>query len=775
MKLLTSLSLCALVLSGQAFASSTEALTIPTLSESVKIDGVLDEPQWQNALNVPINNVTWPYENQPSPVKTHVLVYENGESLFLGFVATDPNPEKIRAFYQDRDKGWNDDMVGFKIDPYNNQNLAYQFFINPLGVQLDSIENEITKQESSAWDGTWYSQGQITDTGYIVEVELPLSVLNFKHGDDIKEMAMEFVRFYPRNERLRLSSMQIDHANSCWICQMHTTYGFKNAKQSANVTIVPAIVAGRSERRKVANAGNEPWQSDTNVEPSLDAKWAITPETSLTATINPDFSQVEADVAQLSINNNFTLFFPEKRSFFLENADYFATPWDLVYTRNVSSPEAGVKLTSSQGNHTFAAFAANDEQTNVIIGGNLGSNIVQLDDKSNNLAARYLFNANDVKLALSTTARQGDGYYNYLTSTDLKYQPNNNDTFIAVLGYSKSKYSDAFRDALCNGENCNDINEPCFVDCPINESYLRVANNEAISDIAYKLEYEHNQKHWTVFAAYNNFGKDFRADLGFITQIDFNKFVTGGRYRWYGDNNTWYNRIEWYTDWDISHNDNGELLEKEFETNISANGPWQSYVQLAYVTRDKVGLRHDKSSLAIDNNTDLFGEHELALYAEMKPLPGTFAAIRLSNARTIDLANNRLGDKVQIRPEINWFLTRHLELRIRHTYESLEADNAPVFDANLTDFRLSYQFNINSFIRFAMIYSDIERNPENYLNPVNSRYKGLSSQLLYSYKLNPQTVFFAGYSDSGYQDDNLQNIERNNRSLFIKLSYAWML
>ena len=126
---------------------------------------------------------------------------------------------------------------------------------------------------------------------------------------------------------------------------MTTATGFAGAKSGNHLTIVPALVAGASQQRQVSAAGNSDWKTDNNVEPSLDVKWGITPDINFNATLNPDFSQVEADEAQVSVNDTFALFFNEKRSFFLDNADYFASPLDLVYTRNVSSPDAGIRLT----------------------------------------------------------------------------------------------------------------------------------------------------------------------------------------------------------------------------------------------------------------------------------------------------------------------------------------------------------------------------------------------------------------------------------------------
>ncbi|MBE0363326.1 hypothetical protein PULV_a3514 [Pseudoalteromonas ulvae UL12] len=757
---------------------AADKIDIPYIAKSAVIDGVLDEPHWQQAYPIKVDNVTWPYENIPSDEKMDVLVYENGEMLYIAYQAFDSSPEHIRAFYRDRDRAWDDDLVGLKIDSFNNQKLAYQFFINPLGVQMDSIENELTKQESDAWDGIWESAGQINEQGYIVEVAIPFRMLNFDDSVKTKQMAMEFVRFIPRNERLRVSSIKIDHNNNCWICQMHTVTGFEQTQQGNNLTIVPALVMGKSQQRDISSAHPD-WQDDSTIEPSLDVKWGITPDVTLNTTINPDFSQVEADVAQLSINDNFALFYPEKRAFFADNADYFTSPWDLIYTRNVAEPDFGAKVTGNVGQHNFAAFVANDQQSNIIIPGNLGSTIVSLDNKSKNAAGRYRYDfSNDFSIAATTTARESDDYHNYMVSLDTKYRFTDSDTFVFQYAQSDTQYSDEFVDNLCGSQSCDNPDETeCEIgsDCAYSEPLLRVLSDTPLKDNAYRISYEHNEKHWMAFSNYSNIGDEFRADLGFMGQVDFNKFVTGGRYRWYGDDKTWWNRMEFYSDWDISHNDNQELLEKELQASFSINGPLQSYVQLELMQRQRTGLRHDKSSLVIDGNTTLFDEDLVALYAEIKPMAGLFMSMNLSSGDQIDLSNNRIGERVRIRPVVNFNLTRHLELKLRHTYEKMNAANADLFTANLTDARITYQFDIKSFLRLAFIYTDIDRNADNYLKPVNEQYQSFSTQLLYSYKVNPQTVFFAGYSDNGYQDDDIERLKRAERAIFLKLSYAWLL
>lgn len=162
--------LCTLMtLSFSAIAIEKDAPTIPIpkISGEIQVDAKLDEPQWKNAKKVLVNNVTRPYDNVPSPVQTEALLMEDGETFYIAFIAQDPDPSQIRAFLRDRDRSWGDDIVGIKIDAYNDQRRAYRFLANALGVQIDGIENAVTRRESDSWDGIWQSKGEINENGYI--------------------------------------------------------------------------------------------------------------------------------------------------------------------------------------------------------------------------------------------------------------------------------------------------------------------------------------------------------------------------------------------------------------------------------------------------------------------------------------------------------------------------------------------------------------------------------------------------------------------------------
>lgn len=757
MSVLKSPLLYCLLLLGSTSAEvlAAEPLSIPRVTPAIVVDAELNEPQWQQAREMPILYNTWPAENTPAPVKTMARVMEDGEFFYISFVAEDPDPSQIRAYYRDRDKMWDDDSIGIKLDTYHDSKLAYQFFVNALGVQGDAIENEITKTESDAWDGIWQSAGKITATGYQIEVAIPLRLLNFNDRLDLQRWKLELLRFYPRDVRHRLSTNKILREDPCWICQMQTVEGFSGARQGNHFTLVPSLVMGVEQQRDVTPQGNSDWQSDRNIEPSLDVKWGITPDISLNATLNPDFSQIEADEAQVSMNDTFALFFDEKRPFFLDNADYFSSPLDLVYTRNVSSPDAGLKLTGRVDQQSFAVFAANDKDTTFIIPGNISSDLGYINAKSDNAVLRYRYDLNP-KLSLGwiSTLRSSDDYHNYVHGLDLKYQATAQDKVVAQLLHSDSAYPQQLA-AQFDGE-----------------AKLRLG--EDLSGVGQYLAYEHESRSFTWYSRYLGYSEDFRADMGYMPQTDWNKYVHGAGYQWFSETN-WWNNIELRGDWDISHSQAGELLEKEAEAELIVHGPLQSELSLMLTERDRVGSRLDGSRLVVDANSQLFTEHTIGTYALVQPWSGVYIEVESEFGDKLDFRNNRLGDGLEIAPEIRWNANMHAQVALRHTYRTLDADDAEVFTANLTDLRLSYQFSVRSFVRLALIYSDIRQNPANNLGPVTEQSEDLGMQLLYSYKLNPQTLFFAGYSDHAYSDDEIQQLTRDDRSVFLKFSYAWML
>jgi len=763
---------------------------IPRIQGEINIDASLNDPQWQRAKRVAMNIVTRPYDNTASPVDTQALLVENGEILYIAFIAKDPNPDEIRAFLKDRDRSWGDDLVGIKLDTYNDQRTAYRFLSNPLGAQIDGIESEVTKKESDAWDGIWQSAGKVTEDGYIVEMALPLRMLNFDENKKIQDWGIELVRFYPRSQFLRLSNIPLDRGNSCELCQLATATGFEGAKQGSNLMITPSLVASAVQEKDDDDIDNNGWQKETSVEPSLDIRWGITPDLLLNATINPDFSTVETDGARLNINNNFALFYDEKRPFFLDNQDYFDSNYNLVYTRNINAPNYGAKLTGRHKQHSFGLFLTDDADTNILIPGNRASTIATIEAESKAAVLRYRNNySENITLGWLSTLRTSDDYENSVHGIDSRIRLSTEDVVKFQALYSNTQYPDDLFEQFCDSDNIDDCNSPeenddCDLNqCDYSEPLLRTINSEPFSGHAFKAAYYHTDSSWHYFGRYEKQNQGFRGDLGFIPRIDFNKAAFGGSRKWYAEQNQWWTEFKIYSDWDISHNDNGDLIEEEFDISAHLKASYDSYIRLSYTTRDKVGSRLDKSSLDIKGNTTLFKENNIGLFAEIKPILGLQLKTHISYGDSIDYSNNRLGKRKQFVPTINWNINKNLEVKLKHTFRRLDADNPnidnnTVFIARLTDLRTTYQFNVLSFLRFSIIYNNTHRNPDNYLykdpEDIDAINKGLATELLYAYKINPQTVFYLGYSDHHQSESSFSDLNQDTRSAFMKFSYAWI-
>jgi len=761
------LIICVALLSSIASAKSHQPISIPFVdvaTESIAIDGKLNERVWQEATLVELDYVTSPFENTVPPVATTAYIFENGTTLFVAFDAKTPEGDRLAAFYQDRDKAWDDDLVGIKLDTFNKERLAYQFFVNPFGIQLDSIENELTGDESDSWNAIWYSSGETYEGGYRVEIAIPLKAMSFSDEPGTKTWRAEFVRFFPRENRYRISNLPRDRNNPCTLCQLGQIQGFENVEQSTNLVWVPTAVVGATRNRDYQ--AND-WFSEDNQEIGLDVNWNITPQSLLQATINPDFSQVEADVAQVSINNTFSLFFDELRPFFVENAEYFSTNQNLVYTRNINAPNVGAKYTGQQDNHTFGVFVADDDTTQFIIPGNLGSRVGFIEESSVNGALRYRYDVNnDWSVGGLGTFRSSDSYHNLLTSFDTKYQLSENDPLWFQYMRSDTEYPENFFTNFCE--------QDCTTTDGASEAGLRTKFNDTFSGDAYRVTYEHARRDWWIRADHSDFSAGFRADLGFQSRTDYTKSVLGGGYYWWNeDKDSWWNRIRINGDWDITHNQNGELIEREIEVYASVRGAKQSFVQLQYLERANRGQRQDNSTLSIDLSSTLFDEHFYALYAETRPVPAFFISGFVRTGEVIDFANNRLGDRLFAETEIEWNIGQHAKISLLQLYSELDSASQPLFKARLTDLRFTYQIDARHLIRLIVAYDNTDRNPDNYPFEVDAESKDLSAQLLYSYKINPLTKFFIGVGQEA--ENRLQNgpLMTRQQSAFMKVSYAW--
>ncbi|MBU2968936.1 carbohydrate binding family 9 domain-containing protein [Pseudoalteromonas sp. C2R02] len=713
--------------------------------KEISVDGVMDEQQWKNATRIDLNFENKPGEGLPAPVKTEAYLYEDGENLYVAIKAYDPDPSKIRVSLRDRDSLWQDDNVGIIVDTFNDSRSGYEFFVNPLGAQADMRMSDLNGwDEDDSWDAIWDSAGKITDFGYVVEMSIPFNALRFPQTEGELTWNIAAWRNYPREVKVQTANVKLDRNIKCNLCQFDQLIGLKTIKPSKNFQVTPTLTLSRSDEKD--DVPGE-WQSGS-VEnaPGLDVRWGITQDMVLNATINPDFSQVESDAGQLDVNSTYSLFFPEKRPFFLDGASYFDTSrFNFVHTRNIADPDVGVKLTGKSSEHSYGLMVANDSDTSFLMPGNEGSDLATLDQKSEVMIGRYKMDVGERNnVGVLATVRNSDNYNNTLMSVDGNYWINETDNISYQFAHAQTD----------------------------NTEYLQTEYDvdESQKGNALSINYKRETRNYNLRAGYTSVTEDFRADLGFQSRVDFQKLVIGGRRTWYGEEDDSLTQWGYFGDWDKTLDQDGNMIEQEFEIHGNIQGQMQFYSNFGIVTREKL------------YREQYFDETQAMAYAEFVPLSGVEFGVFTRLGKQIDYANTRLGDVVTIEPRVNWDVNQHLRVDFNHNYSQLDVDGGRLFTANLSDIRIAYQFNLKSILKFVVQYSDIKREKSLYiesddldLEDIDERSKNFSSQLIYSYKINPQTLFYLGYSDSGYQDDDLQKIQRDQRTLFTKFSYAWQL
>ncbi len=710
---------------------------LPRTDAGIEIDGVLDDAGWQGALVVDINIETRPGENVPALVRTTAFLTEDGENLYIAFDAKDDDPEAVRAYLRDRDSAYADDFVGIVLDTYNDDRRAFQFFANPLGVQMDMTNDDVNGNEDDSWDAIWSSAGQINKDGYVVEMQIPLSQLRFPGTNGEQTWGYEVLRFYPREHRYRLSNNALDRNRNCYLCQIGAFRGLEGSKPSRDLEIVPTLTATKSD--STDEPGVIPMQSgDAEAEGGVTIRWGITPDMTANLAINPDFSQVEADVAQLDVNERFALFFPETRPFFLEGADYFNTPLDAVFTRTVSDPEVAAKLTGKRGNHTYGAFAATDEVTTLLFPGLFGSDSTTLEQENTAFVGRYAHGFGQAsQLGALVTIREGDGYHNRVGGLDGRWKMNDQHSLEFQILKSDTEYPSELADEF---------------DQPLG----------AFDGHASTLRYEYDSRNWVGEAEYLNLSDGFRADSGFMSRVGGDaQEVEVGRI-WHGGDDSWWHRMVLRAEYEIIRDESGRSVDREKSLRFGVGGPMQSWMQVRFQKRNELfeDVRYD---------LDFVG-----LYGEVTPRSGLSFSLFAGTGDRSDYDNERPGKQVVFEPTLDWNVNRNLLIRLRGVHSRLETlDNQEIFTASVADLRLTWQFSVRSYLRLTLQYEDVERNPDVYLDDVDARERQVGRELLYSYKLNPRTVFYLGYSDQSVDDDTLNSLTETDENWFMKISYAW--
>lgn len=711
-------------------------IPIPKASGEIVIDGVIDEAAWSDAALFAIAFEVRPGENTPAPVTTEVRLTWDEDRILVAFKCDDPDPSSVRARFSDRDQLMNDDWIGIVLDTFNDQRRAYEFVVNPLGVQMDALNDDVNKRYDVSWNAIWFSKGRLTATGYEVEMAIPLNQIKFQKTSGPQVWGLDLMRSYPRLDRHHLGLFSRDRGNNSYLSQTIKIVGFEGAKPSRDLEIVPTITGSYVEERPDFPDGDLE-NTDRGAEAGVTGAWGVTPNITLTAAVNPDFSQIEADAVQLDINETFALFFRETRPFFQVGADYFNTRLNLLHTRTIADPAVALKVTGKSGRHTFGIFSAEDSETNVLIPGAEESLTGTFDQSNISSVGRYRFDfGENSTVGMMVTDRAGEGgYYNQVISGDLQYRITENDTVVANLAWSRNRYNQEMIDEF----ELSDDEE----------------NGQALL-----FNYNHSVRDWGAWVWYRDISEGYRADLGFQPNVDFQKGGTGIERYWWGESGDWFNRLEVGVATDYGQRQDGSFYDRETEAWFAYDGPYQS-----------------EAHIRVSKGTRVYGGSHFPtdgywFEAEIQPNRVVGFGLGARYGDWIDFTHVQAATRLIVSPQMTVRAGRHLLLDLDYNYQTLDVEAGRLYSAAVSELRGVWQFSVRTFVRLIVQHTNINRDPSLYDEVVDRESSALFTQFLFSYKVNPRTVLFLGYSDGAESTENY-DLRTENRALFAKVGYSF--
>ena len=298
-----------------------------------------------------------PGDGDPASESTRAYLSYDQDHLVVVFVCED-DPAQVRARVVPRESITDDDRVAVFLDTFDDNQRAYAFYANPLGIQRDGVITE-GQDDDHSYDALWYSEGRLTETGYVVKIRIPFGSLRFAKKSD-QSWGIGLARYIERKGEKSYWPYVTDRVEG-FVNQLGSARGLTDISPGRRYQLVPyTVVTGA----RYLDDGQDlaAFRTVREQRIGLDAKAVFRDAVTLDAAINPDFSQVEPDDPQVTVNQRFEVRVPEKRPFFLENSGYFVTPIELFFSRRIQDPGAGTRLTTKQGPWTFGALAMNDRE-----------------------------------------------------------------------------------------------------------------------------------------------------------------------------------------------------------------------------------------------------------------------------------------------------------------------------------------------------------------------------------------------------------------------------
>jgi hypothetical protein len=715
-------------------------IAISRAAGPIVVDGNLTDAGWQAATKVTTWYETNPGDNVEPQVKNVGYLAYDEKFLYAAFEFTDA-PGKIRAPYGDRDNvPSTTDYGGIILDTHGEAGRAILFLANPRGIQYDANTDDSSGEDSSP-DYFWDSVSRITPEGWVLEMRVPFTSLRYRKADPQKWNIMLY-RNRPRDFRYQYFSTKLPRGGNCFICRSNPLTGLSGLPSGGHLVVAPYVTAGQDAFPRDGE-GTLLENESVEADGGLDVKWTPGVNTAIDATLNPDFSQIESDVAQIGANERFALFFPEKRPFFLEGIELFSTPIQAVYTRTITSPRWGARATGKIGHMAYTALVADDRGGgSVILPGPNSSDLADQDFRSIAAVGRVRYELGSSFMSFLATDREvRGGAYNQVFGPDFRWSPTDKDTVTGQLLFSSSR-------------------------TPNRPDLATEWDGRKLADHAGQIWWSHSTKTWDWYTQYNDYGDEFRADNGFLPQVGYRESYNEVGYTFRPTGAV--RRLRTYLIGDYQAQQDGALIFRQISPGIGMDAFLNSFVRL------RVGFDKVRAGARTFERTQLIYEVTLSPSRVFNR-----AGLSGNVGEQVDFDNSRPGDGATIVAFAVVQPTDHLELRFDGSRRWLNVDvedgwSGRLFTASVARLRTQYTFTARAFLRVIGQYVETKRDPSLYTFAVDRKEGDFSASVLVAYKINWQSVLFLGYGDNRALDD-FDRLEKTGRQIFLKLSYAFQL
>ena len=465
------------------------------------IDGVIKKNEWLNASEYELELEVSPARNAPALLKTFAKIKHDDENLYVAFRAF-ADKDEIRATIRSRDTGWTEDYVGVVIDTFGDDRYAIALGVNALGSQLDLKQTPGDRDEDTSWNILFFAETSFTDYGYSAEFKIPFAELRYP-DEEVQEWSIGFVRksFEPGTQTI-FADFTVYAQDQCFFCATDEIYVIQDLEETDRNYIYPYITLNQKADRPVDNLKYQNPDYEIGVSGLLD----LDENNTIEYTINPDFSQVEADAAQILVNETFAVSLDERRTFFLEGTDLLDTDLDSVYTRSINNPLNAIKFINQSDKTSSLFMRAQDTDSPYLAGG---------------LYQSYSGNAGKSEVSILRSVRNYENQSNIgLLLTNRDYQRGGHGRLVEVD--ANIRFQELYRLQLDFAKSYTQESDDNFLETEDSLNGITYAmDGENFRGDAKNIRFVREGDGNTWGARLEDISPNYRADVGFVRQTGF--------------------------------------------------------------------------------------------------------------------------------------------------------------------------------------------------------------------------------------------------------------